>query len=179
MREKVVQTRQSRTVMLHPASSERIVNPILRDVNTTGTFVEIDPVAVQEVRVAVVHDIAPDGRVWLDPEHVYPPEVREVMVADVVHVVELDAVVAARPRRESPDPAERNGHMIEVADFALQERDRVRVLHQHPGCFAVDQRPASDLTVLDDHPVCPQCHRLGGQRIAAPNTDPTLIRSIR
>ena len=102
-----------------------------------------------------MHDVPAHSRVRLDAQHVDSAEVRQVVVADVVHVVELDAVIPTSLGREAPDPPERDGDMVKVADFASQQGDCVRVLHQDPSSFSVDQRPAGHLAVVDGHSACP------------------------
>ena len=80
----------------------------------------IHAMTIQEERVTVVHDIPAHGRVRLDTEQIYPSEVREIVVPDVVHVVELDQIIAARPRLKAPNPPERDSNVVEVTDFTPQ-----------------------------------------------------------
>ena len=62
--------------------------------------------AIKKVRVRVMNQIASDGGVWLDTQHINTTQIRQVTIADVMNMVEFDPVISRSLWREPPHPTE-------------------------------------------------------------------------
>ena len=107
-----------------------VMHHVVLDQQMRGAFVVVNAPAAVVVGVHVVDVVVADDRARRDAERVDAAHVRQ-HAADVVNVVELDAIVLAHAALVAPHPADRNARVTAVVNMVMGHDVALGVGQQH------------------------------------------------